>query len=163
MWSLNRMAYMDAAMLGRLGHADANVTSANITSGCYASPNALTNIGVLVISLSTREGRALGILQPFGGFKPPNIFLMPTYRLIGSGAKHRLEPLLKNRGWDEASDTIDSPSGVDEGPIGFLYETAISRKWRDPHRYVCVCCLEESSVGVRAHWWPQFVISLSQP
>ncbi len=69
---------------------------------------------------------------------------MPKYRVTGSVAKHRLEPLLKTRGWEEVSDTADSSPDVNEAPIGFVYETAVSRNWKEAHRCVnqisCVVC-----------------------
>ncbi len=69
---------------------------------------------------------------------------MPKYRVTGSAAKHRLEPLLKTRGWEEVSDTADSSPDIDEAPIGFVYETTVSRNWKEAHRCVnqisCVVC-----------------------
>ncbi len=60
---------------------------------------------------------------------------MPKYHVTGSGAKHRLEPLLKVRCWEEIPDTTDSQPYV-EAPIGFVYETAVSRVWKEAHRCV---------------------------
>ncbi len=88
---------------------------------------------------------------------------MPTYRVTGYAAKHRLEPLLKKRGWEEVSGT----PGVDETPIGFVYETTVSRNWKEAHRYMrqincCVVCVRKWSIDVVILVFTH-LLSVSQP